>query len=182
MNNQVKRIAILGPESTGKSKLCEVLALHYQTLWVPEYARDYLPQLERKYTPDDIVEIYRNQFLQETDMVTHADKFLFIDTEFIIGKVWCESVFNFCPPWLDEMIVAHPYDLYLLTYPDLPWEYDPLRENPGRGEYFFNWYKKILEQQKLTYSVISGTGDARTQCAVTAIELFRKKSDDPEKF
>ena len=170
MNDIIKRIAIIGPESSGKSELCRQLAAHYSTNWVPEYARDYLSEIDRPYTLEDIVQIYNTQFEQEQELVSGSATYLFIDTEFLIAKVWCEHVFKTCPPYLEEMIDKYPYDLYLLTAPDLPWEFDPLRENPGKGFFFFKWYEKLLIEKKLPYAVVSGQGNLRTQCAIEIIK------------
>jgi nicotinamide riboside kinase len=113
--------------------------------------------------------IYKEQWELEGSAINESHKFLFIDTEFIIGKVWYEHVYNKPSTYFDNMIKQYPYDFYLLTFPDLPWEADPLRENPGKGLYFFEWYKNILEEHKLPYSIVSGIGDDRLQCAVKAI-------------
>jgi NadR type nicotinamide-nucleotide adenylyltransferase len=168
--NSIKRIAVIGPESTGKSELCDALAVHYQTTRVSEYARKYLSELGRSYIIEDIVEIYKTQLQQEQELITSSANFIFTDTEFIIAKVWCEHVFANCPLYIDEMIVRHPYDLYLLTAPDLPWEFDPLRENPGKGEFFFKWYKTILERNQMNFGIVSGTGKRRTESAIEIIE------------
>jgi nicotinamide riboside kinase len=97
---------------------------------------------------------------------------IFTDTEAIISKVWCEHAFGESPQDICNLITGKPYDLYLLTYHDLPWIADKLRENPGKGEYFFNLYKQHLEENNLKYAVISGEGETRFQNAVTAVEKF----------
>ncbi len=167
--NKIKRIAIIGPESSGKSALSRALAMKYKTTWISEYAREYLSRLDRSYLESDIITIYKEQWELECSAINEAHKFLFIDTEFIIGKVWYEHVYNKPCTYFDNMIKQYPYDFYLLTFPDLPWEADPLRENPGKGLYFFEWYKNILEEHNLPYSIVSGIGDDRLQCAVQAI-------------
>ncbi len=179
MSEKILRVAIIGPESSGKSELSRLLAAHYQTQWIPEFARMYLSQLDHPYTLEDIVKIYKTQFQQEQELKSIANNYIFVDTEFIIAKVWCENAFKTCPAYIDEMIESHPYDLYLLTSPDLPWEYDPLRENPGKGEFFFNWYQTLLEKNKLNYGVVSGIGDVRLSSAMDAME---KQLINPEKF
>lgn len=167
--NKIKRIAIIGPESSGKSDLCRTLASLFKTNWVSEHAREYLSGINRYYLESDVITIYKEQWEQECRAIIEANDILFIDTEFIIGKVWYEHVYGKSCAYFDNMIMQHPYDFYLLTYPDLPWEADPLRENPGKGLYFFEWYKKILEAHKLPYSIVSGSGENRLQCAVKAI-------------
>ena len=172
------RIAVIGPESSGKSSLCEELARHYQTIWIPEYAREYLNNLQRKYTIDDVISIYQKQFENE-QLAEHKNrKIIFIDTEFIIAKVWCEHAFGSCPKIIENMIQTHPYDYYLLTSPDLPWVFDPLRENPGKGEYFFDWYKKILEENNFRYDIVSGENDARMKNAIANVDAFLKEKNN----
>ena len=166
----IKKIVIVGPESTGKSSLSKQLADHYKTIWVEEYAREYLTAIARSYTFNDIIEIYKEQFRREQELIASSSKYLFIDTEFIIAKVWCESAFQCSSQYVEDMIDNYPYDLYLLTAPDLPWEYDPLRENPGKGDYFFNWYKTLLLQKGLKHAVVSGAGITRIQNAISIME------------
>ncbi len=177
MKQRVKRIAIIGPESSGKSELCSHLALHFKTAWIPEYARAYLTGINTSYTIQDIVNIYAYQFKQETEQLAASNNYLFTDTEFLMAKVWCENAFRICPPYIEDMIVKHPYDLYLLTAPDLPWEFDPLRENPGKGDYFFEWYKRLLDEKKLKYGIVSGKGEVRIRSALDIIKNYFPESE-----
>jgi NadR type nicotinamide-nucleotide adenylyltransferase len=170
--DRIIRIALTGPESSAKSTLSEQLAQHYHTVWVEEYAREYLGALDRKYTADDIVAIAQKQLELEHEALKKANKLLFSDTELLLIKVWCEDVFKTTPAWISENILPNRYDLYLLTYPDIEWEYDPLRENPHRREFLFEWYKKELEAIGANYAVIRGLGDARLQHCISAIENF----------
>jgi len=169
MNSPLKRIALIGPESTGKTTLCTQLAKHFKTTWVSEFARDYVKHLNRKYTRDDIIHCAKMQLEEEEKQTAMANRFLFCDTELITAKVWCEDVFRTVPEWINQAIKTHPYDFFLLTYPDLPFEEDPVRENPYRREFFFDWYKKELEQQKFPYQIIKGIGESRLHEAIAAI-------------
>jgi NadR type nicotinamide-nucleotide adenylyltransferase len=171
-NNFIIRIALIGPESSSKSTLSEALATHYQTVWVPEYARAYLAQLNRAYTLEDVLAIAKEQFLHEQEFIKNANRFLFADTETIISKVWCEDVFHTCPNWISENIQAHPYHLYLLTSPDIPWIKDAVRENPTRRNFFFDWYERELKKNNAHYAIIKGSGDERFNNCITAIENF----------
>jgi len=168
--NSVIRIALIGPESTAKSTLSEDLANHYITTVVRECARDYLSKLNRKYTIDDILAIAKEQVKQEQVLIPQANKFIFVDTELILAKVWCEDLFATCPDWISENILHNQYDLYLLTFPDIPWEADPLRENPHRRDFLFNWYEKELKKINANYTVIKGTGKSRLENCIKAIE------------
>ena len=173
---KIKRIALIGPESSGKTTLSKRLAEQYKTLWVPEYARDYVKTLNRPYTADDILIIAKEQLKAEEQLLLKANKLLFIDTEFIIAKIWCEDIFGFCPLWITEKLEEKKYDLYLLTKPDLPWEQDPVRENSKRRDYFFNLYLDEIEKRKFNYEIISGSEEDRFSNAVHAVEKFLKNN------
>lgn len=171
-NTTIFRIALIGPESTSKSTLSKQLALHYHTGWIPEYSRTYLKNLQHPYTLEDILRIAQEQFRQEEEALKKANRFLFVDTELIVAKVWCEDVFHTSPQWINDTLLRSPYDLYLLTYPDLPWEADPVRENPHRRQFFYDWYERELKKINATYAIITGSGETRLQHAIAAVEKF----------
>ncbi|MBM3435986.1 MAG: ATP-binding protein, partial [Bacteroidetes bacterium] len=129
MERLVRRIAITGPECTGKSELAVRLAQHFKTLWIPEYAREFISKLKRPYTYDDILTIAKKQVTLENEASAKADKILISDTELIVCKIWCEFKFRKCHPWILEKINQQSFDLYLLTDIDLPWQPDPQREH-----------------------------------------------------
>lgn len=170
--DSIKRIAIVGPESTGKTTLVNRLAQHYSTVGIPEYAREYVQELKRPCTLGDIEHIYKTQFEQEQQALLKANNFIFVDTESIIAKVWALDVFKKCPDWITQNILQHSYSLYLLTSPDIPWEPDAVRENPHRSVFFFNWYEQELNNYQLPYVVIDGVGEQRLKNAINAIEDF----------
>jgi NadR type nicotinamide-nucleotide adenylyltransferase len=173
-NDNIIRIALIGPESTSKSTLSEGLANYYTTVWVKEYAREYLTRVKKKYIIEDILAIAREQLKKEQELILQANKFIFADTELIISKVWCEDVFKTCPAWILENILHHKYDFYLLTFPDIPWQEDSLRENPHRRDFFFDWYERELKNIHANYTIIKGTGKARLESCIDAIEAFFK--------
>jgi NadR type nicotinamide-nucleotide adenylyltransferase len=170
MSEKIKRIALIGPESTGKTTLSKQLADHYKTVWVPEYARVYVESLERPYTQDDIEHCAKKQLETEDEFFPKANQFLFCDTELILAKIWCEDVFKACLLWIEDEIPKRKYDLYLLTWPDLSFKADPVRENPGRREYFFDLYRSELEKRKFNFSIIKGEGKKRFENALKALE------------
>lgn len=167
-----RRIAITGPESTGKSWLAEHLATHYQTVWVPEYARQYLEEVNRSYVRDDLLQIARGQLNREDTMAEKASGYLFCDTEFLVLKIWSEVKFGTCDPWILKNAEEHRYDLYLLCDIDLPWEFDPLREHPGLRRYLFDLYFKELSDRELPFFIVRGTGRQRLQMAIERIDRF----------
>jgi NadR type nicotinamide-nucleotide adenylyltransferase len=174
-NNRILKIAITGPESTGKSMLAEQLAKHFNTVWVPEHAREYISKLKRKYEQEDILHIAKGQLEREDQALLHAKDFLFCDTEFLVTKIWSEHAFGNCDPWIQKKFTTHIYDLYLLMDVDLPWEYDPQREHPHLRSFFLNWYKNELTKHKLPFRIISDSGEKRTLNAINSIFSFFEK-------
>ncbi len=174
-----KKIVIIGPESTGKSTLCELLARHYNTEWCPEYAREYLLTHGKKYSYDNLLTIAKGQLSIEdktaeqlASIDTQNTKPLIIDTDMYVMKVWCEYVFQQCHQYILDQIIRRKYDLYLLCNIDLPWVKDELREYPDeiyRRE-LFHIYKDILINQHTPWVQINGSYEERLQTAISAID------------
>jgi NadR type nicotinamide-nucleotide adenylyltransferase len=167
-----KKIVVIGPESTGKSTLCEQLAAHHKTEWVPEFARKYLLELGRPYTYDDLLIIARGQLEQEDRIYTTLKSpLLFIDTDMYVMKVWCEFVFGKCHSFILDEIVKRKYDLYLLCNTDLPWVADELREYPDleSRERLYHMYKDLMINQHTSWVEISGDYSQRLNLAVESV-------------
>lgn len=190
-------MVVIGPESTGKSTLCAQLADHYQTLWVPEYAREYLEKNGTDYSYNDLLTIAKGQVKLEEDMshqlsamsnersatgnpqsaqniVHHTSHlpYLFIDTDMYVMKVWCEFVFNQCHNWILNQIASRHYDAYLLCDIDLPWVKDKLREYPDikMREKLYHFYKDLMIHQSVPWCIISGDKEKRLTKAISFIE------------
>lgn len=168
----LKKIALLGPESTGKSSLAKELAKHYKTDYVPEFARAYLSKLERKYNQEDLLEIAKGQLKSIQSSEKRNNGYLFIDTELIVIKIWSEFKYKNVHPWILNELSKQDIDLYLLTDIDLDWEPDPLRENPQEREHLLNLYEKELKTRKLPYFKVSGQGNQRVLNAINSIDNF----------
>lgn len=168
----LKKFAITGPESTGKSTLCKQLAKHYKCVSVEEFAREYIDKLDRPYTQKDILEIAKTQKENEFQKAKKANKFLISDTELIVTKIWSEIKYKVCDPWILENIKKQDYDLYLLCDIDLPWESDPQREHPHLRKHLFNLYKQELENRNLDFKIISGEKNERFENARRFIEAY----------
>jgi len=165
------KIAILGPESTGKSTLAKAMAEYFQASWVPEYAREYIEQLSRPYTFEDVCNIALTQIEEENQFEQNSsENFVFFDTDLIITKVWFEYKFGVVPGFVTDWMNTHTFDLYLLCAPDLPWQYDPVREHGDDRDYFFEWYKREIEQTGKPYVIVEGIDERRIQNAIVAIQ------------
>jgi len=175
----IKKIVIIGPESTGKSTLCSLLAAHYKTIWCPEFARQYLLDNGTDYSFEDLATIAKGQLeLEEKYLleVNHPESStqnptLFLDTDMYVMKVWCEFVFGKCHQFILDEIKTRKYDLYLLCNIDLPWAKDELREYPDEKprQELFAIYQNILFNQTTPWHLISGTNEERLQNAIHAI-------------
>ncbi|MFA5417613.1 MAG: ATP-binding protein [Bacteroidales bacterium] len=165
----IKRIAITGPESSGKTELAEYLARYFDDQWVPEFSRQYLNEIGLDYQLSDVEAISRAQYQNEKNAENDARKFLFCDSDFTVTKIWCEVVFGNCPQWIENKFKQNLYDLYLLCFPDIPWQPDPLRQNPNDRRDLFWLYKKALEKIGANFRVVDGLGELRNQKAVSFV-------------
>lgn len=186
----LKKIVILGPESTGKSTLCKQLAAHYKTKWCPEYAREYLLTYGKNYRYEDLLTIAKGQVALEEEYLKKVNgqwliankknspdsTLLFIDTNMYVMKVWCEFVFGKCHPYILDQIAERKYDLYLLCNTDLPWVKDELREYPDleTRQKLFHIYKNIMKIQEIPWYEIGGNHEERLQKAIEAVDNLLK--------
>mgnify|MGYP003109608476 CR=1 FL=1 len=168
----MKKIAIIGPESTGKSTLAKGLSDYFQEPFVPEYGRKYLEENGSEYVMSDLLKISKGMLQEEQEQSKNARQFLFCDTDFIMMKVWYEVKFGECHPFVLDKLSQKPYDFYFLCAPDLPWEADPLRENPNIREELFDRYQKELENYGVEYSVISGP-EGRLEKSIEMVEKIK---------
>jgi NadR type nicotinamide-nucleotide adenylyltransferase len=175
----MKKIVIIGPESTGKSTLATQLAKHYGGLWVPEFAREYLLVHGTHYSFEQLLEIAKGQVSLEEQYINKMEtfasavntNFLFLDTDMYVMKVWCEFVFGKCHNWILEQVVKRKYDFYLLCSTDLPWVRDELREYPDleSRQKLYHIYKDIMVNQSVPWVEIKGGYEERFQTAIHAL-------------
>jgi NadR type nicotinamide-nucleotide adenylyltransferase len=174
----MKRIVIIGPESTGKSTLCAQLAEQFNTTWCPEFAREYLLEKGNKYSYDDLLQIAMGQLALEDKLSQQAKNGLyFIDTDMYVMKVWCEVAFQNCHTWILKQIAERQYDFYFLCDVDLPWVQDGLREYPDIEfrKKLFNMYKDLLINSGTQWTTISGNYETRLQTAVQVMKTVFQK-------
>ncbi|MFY9154045.1 MAG: ATP-binding protein [Prolixibacteraceae bacterium] len=165
------RIAITGPESTGKTTLAMQLAERFDGIYLPEFAREYVEKLSHHYAYEDVESIAKAQIEQYQSTETSENELFFFDTWLIITKVWFNWVFRKSPDWLDDQIRNCPIDLFLLCRPDLPWEEDPVRENGGENRIrLFEEYRRELTDFGFKFVEIDGTDEIRLNHAIAAIQ------------
>lgn len=172
------KIAMFGPESTGKTTLAKQLADHFQTVWTPEFARGYLQEKwnssQRICEPEDLLPIALGQVKLENDSLLTANKYLFCDTNLMVTKIFSEMYYNFCDPALDKAASKHRYDLFFLTDIDVPWTKDDLRDKPSDRENTFDTFKRALIENKKPFVIISGTPEQRFHKALQILSDLEK--------
>jgi NadR type nicotinamide-nucleotide adenylyltransferase len=162
-------VAIVGPESTGKTEISKALAQHFKTKWVPEYARAFLSDLGRPYVEDDLVDIAKGQLDRQEQVKNESKDLVFFDTDLLVMKIWSEFKYGRVNPYIETQWELNMSDFYILTYFDIPYEEDPLRENPEQRPALFDIYKAALKQAGASYVVVKGDRAKRLQQAVSAI-------------
>lgn len=177
------KVVLFGPESTGKTTLSKELARHYNTVWVPEYAREYLQNkwnTEGKVCePQDLLPIAEGQMKLENELSKKADAVLICDTNLLETKVYSEAYYGgMCNSILEKYALENTYDLYFLTYIDTPWEADDLRDKPNEREVMFEAFKNQLDTENRPYVLLKGTKKQRLEKAINYIdELLKKKKN-----
>jgi NadR type nicotinamide-nucleotide adenylyltransferase len=173
----LKKVVVIGPESTGKSTLSQDLANYFACPWVPEYARTYIEQLGRPYNYDDLLDIAKGQVELEEKQSKKAKDLLICDTDLHVIKIWSDHKFGKVHDWILEQINDREYDAYLLTDIDIPWQEDPQREHPHpeMRRHFFDWYLRLIEQTGVPFENISGSQEERLQKSIEAIERLLRR-------
>ena len=174
-DRNIVKIVLFGPESSGKTTLSEQLARHYNSVWIPEFAREYLQHkwnVERKICEyEDLIPIAVGQMALENEAAQQADRILICDTDCLETMVYSEEFYDGkVDPRLEEAALENSYDLYLLTDIDTPWIADDLRDRPHQREEMFKAFKAALEKYKKPYILVSGDRETRLKTAVTAID------------
>ncbi len=173
--SEVVKVVLFGPESTGKTTLSEQLARHYNTVWVPEYARAFLQNKwnnERKTCePKDLLPIAEGQMQLENELAKKASKVLICDTDLLETKVYSEAYYlGTCDPVLEEYAIKNTYSIYFLTYIDVKWEMDDLRDKPNHREEMFNYFEDALKKYNRNYVLLSGGKKERLEKAIQHID------------
>ena len=167
------KIVVTGPESSGKTTLARALARHYNIGFVPEYSRQYLPKTGGVYNQNDLLAIAKGQISLE-DELARTTKLLLCDTSLEVIRVWSEWKYNQCDPYILRQARQRAPDLFLLLQPDIPWEPDPLRENPTDRQALFAYFQKTLAEYPSQLVTIGGSMASRLAAAIRAIDKIIK--------
>ena len=177
------KVVVYGPESTGKTTLSKQLAASYNTDWVPEYAREYLQKkwdsVQKICESEDLLPIAKGQMALENSMARNVDKILICDTDLLETMVYSEVYYNgFVDPIIKKYAVENSYDLYFLTYIDVPWEADDLRDKPNERSQMFNAFKEALEKANKPFVVLKGNKEQRLALAKKHINHLLKSKNE----
>ncbi len=171
--SKVNRIAILGAESSGKSQLAEALAAHYQTVWVPEYLREFVEQEQRVPTEADQLMIAQIQLQREREQMALANKWLFCDTTPSMTALYSRYYFQRMDPELARLDLQHEYDFCIVTAPDFPWVADGLqRESPSVRQRIHDLLLDTLDDREIPFMLVEGGLDQRLQQVQFALDFL----------
>ena len=174
LKTQPKIIVITGAESTGKTTLTERLATHFNAFFIPEIARGYVENLNRKYTFDDVETIAKMQIERFNEIIQTDASYIFVDTWLIVTKIWFEFVYKQIPTWLIPEIENTKIDLFLVCDIDLPWVYDPVRENGGETRKILHEkYIENIHHFKFNHKIVSGIDEERFNNALGFINELK---------
>jgi len=158
VKSNIQRVAILGAESSGKSALAEALAQRYQTLWVPEYLREFVETQQRVPRENEQIMIARTQLEREHAMELKANGWLFCDTTPLMTAIYSEYYFSAVGDDLLVLADQHHYDFTVVTAPDLPWVADGLqRESPAVRQAIHERVLAELEEREIPHLLIEGS-------------------------
>ncbi len=171
----VKRVAIIGAESSGSTTLAQALAAHYKTVWVPEYGREYAEIKMRGpdalvWRSEEFIRIAVQQCAMEDAAARQADRVLVCDTPAFATSLWHERYLGRLSPDVENLAASHQYDLYFLTDVDIPFVQDGTRDGEhirlGMHTRFVEW----LNTHGRPFTLLSGSPDRRLHTATTLID------------
>ncbi|MFN5318442.1 MAG: AAA family ATPase [Bacteroidia bacterium] len=165
------KIAVTGPESTGKSSICKIFGEKHDAMVVPEFARTWLESRPNyRYTFEDVEWMAQEQFRLQSEALQGSSALVICDTDLLVFRIWMEVVFGKCPKWIKAESERNVFDFTLLMDIDLAWKADPLREHPHLREELFFRYLNLLENSGRPFGVVSGKTEERYQNSLTLLK------------
>jgi len=169
---EIKRVCLMGAESTGKTTLAQQLARHFQTIYVPEFARVWLDISQEACQLRHASIFVKGQMRWQTSMESYAHRLIFCDTDPLTTQIWCEFLYQQCPTDVKAAAQQQSYDMYLLLNNDIPWEADHMRclNTTALRDAFFLQCEQMLQTLGRPYQIIGGEGEQRLQQAIDVIK------------
>ncbi len=165
------KIAVTGPESTGKSSICQIYGEKLNATVVPEFARLWLESKPNyRYTFEDVEWMAQEQFRLQSEAMQNESNLLLFDTDLLVYRVWMDVVFGKCPKWIETESERDTFDFTLLMDIDLAWKEDPLREHPHLREELFFRYLNALEKTKRPFGIVRGKLGHRFENSLTLLK------------
>ena len=169
------RIVLFGPESTGKTTIAKALAKHYNSSWVPEFARGYLQHkwntTQEVCNLEDLLIIAEGQLAYENKALSEAKRFLFCDTNILVTQAWSETHFDgYLNPQLKTWASEFKYDYYFLTHIDVPWKADDLRDRPESRTLMLSHFENLLKKNQVPFTHLKGSNEKRMEHAIKILE------------
>ncbi|MFT5820522.1 MAG: NadR type nicotinamide-nucleotide adenylyltransferase [Crocinitomix sp.] len=165
------RIAITGPESSGKTTLSRSLSEHFKVPFIPEFARTYLEKINGDYNQFDLDKIAQGQL---KSILSSQNTINISDSDFSVLEIWSHYKYGNVSDFIFGLVKKDLFDLHILCTPDIPWEEDPLRENPDNRDQLFELYKESLIKHKKNFIVVSGAHKNRVEKCLETIDLLLK--------
>jgi len=175
-NSNCIKVVLYGPESTGKSSLAQELAKYYDTVFVKEFSRSYAEVKAKQnlqLTKNDVLPIAIGQIQSENEQLKKANNLLICDTDLLETQVYSEFYYDgFCPELVKKYARINTYDFYFLTYIDMSWEADGIRDQPNTRLQMFNAFEQALIDSKKKYCIVKGSFEERLNICITQINKF----------
>lgn len=169
----VTRVAILGAESSGKSILAETLASRYQTVWVPEYLREFVETHQRVPREEEQILIATTQLQREKAAEQRAKTWLFCDTSPLMTAIYSRHYFQQADTALAQLEQDHTYDFTLVTAPDFPWSADGLqRESAAVRQHIHEELLGILDEREIPFLLVEGSLAERVEQVQFALSFL----------
>ena len=166
------KIAITGPESSGKTTLCKSLSEHYNVAFIPEFARTYLEKTAGEYNQLDLDGIAKGQL---ESLSSSIGEISICDTDFSVLEIWSQYKYGEVSDSIRELVAQDLFDLHILCSPDIPWEEDPLRENQDNRDELFELYKVSLKKHNKNFIIVSGEHKCRIKKSLQSVDVLQKK-------
>lgn len=172
--SRVWRVTVTGSESTGKTSLAERLARHFDTLWAPEFSREYALQKKAPLDASDVEPIARGQMRAEDDVLRRVRTLAILDTDLLSTVVYANHYYGACPDWVEYAAQGRLADLYLLCDIDVPWVPDPARDRPHARSELHAAFAARLQRYGARCTLVRGDWPERDAIAIAAVEALMR--------